>query len=353
MSNHIQIGQLFLVGFQGTSLQPGCWVDRAIHRHGLGGVILFDRNVSGATQNFNSPEGLRKIVGSLKDFAENLLIGVDQEGGKVCRLREQDGFAPCLGAASLADLGRDRARRQAAEMAEMLAHYGINLNFAPVIDLNLYPENPAIGSFGRSYGSSAQEVAAFAELFVREHHRFHVGCCIKHFPGHGSSRKDSHLGFVDITDYWNQAELEPYRLLIANGYCDGVMSGHLVHRGLDPTGLPATLSTAMMDDLLRRQLHFSGVVFSDDLQMAAITRGWSYREAVQRAFVAGVDMLVVGNNLDNQEDAVEEGVKAITALLHSGKITEERLHQSIDRVQLFKKKIAGEVSWQNSGHHTT
>jgi beta-N-acetylhexosaminidase len=229
----------------------------------------------------------------------------------------------------------------AAEMADL----GITLNFAPVVDLDLNPDNPIIGRFQRSFGPDVNTVTAHAHAFIAAHHRFGVGCCLKHFPGHGSAGSDSHLGFVDVSASWQAVELEPYRHLLADGYEDGIMTAHLINRQLDPSGAPATLSSLSISGLLRQKLGFSGVVFSDDLQMRAITQGWTYAEAVQQAVLAGVDVLVVGNNLSPRENAVCEGIQAIEGLLDSGLIDTQRIRQSLARIRLFKQKIAGQHPW--------
>ena len=349
----MKIGQMFLVGFRGSEIDSTDWIAESIQDRHVGGVLLFDRNISGAIQNFDSPSGLTRLVNSLNSFAKTpLLIAVDQEGGKVCRLKEKYGFASICSAASMAKGGLNKTRQQADLLAQTLHAHGINLNFAPVIDLNLNTTNPIIGKLARSFGAHVSEVVAHAELFIQQHHKYGIGCCIKHFPGHGSSQADSHLGFVDITEDWQEIELEPYQELINHGYCDGVMTGHLVHRGLDQDGKPATLSPLMIERLLRKKMHFSGVIFSDDLQMAAITKGWTYRQSVQEAVMAGVDMLVIGNNLCNQENAVEEGIKAVTELLKQGRVTKERIEQSIEKIWCLKQKIGGNVSWKSNNQLT-
>lgn len=349
----MNIGQMFLVGFRGSELKPTDWIVKSIQDRDLGGVILFDRNISGAIQNFDSPSGLTRLVDSLHSLAATpLFIAVDQEGGKVCRLKENNNFPPICSAACMAKEGLDATRQQADLLAQTLHAHGINLNFAPVVDLNLNPNNPIIGKFERSFGTNVSEVVAHARLFIEQHHKYGIGCCIKHFPGHGSSKNDSHLGFVDITEDWQEIELEPYRELISNGYSDGVMTGHLVHRGLDRQGKPATLSPLMINNLLREKLRFSGVVFSDDLQMTAISKRWSYRQAVQEAVMAGVDMLVIGNNLCNQENAVEQGIDAVTELLKQGRVSKERIEQSIQNIWYLKQKIGGKRPWKNNNRPT-
>lgn len=342
-----RLGQLFMLGFRGTALSADHWLVGAVRDQGLGGVILFDRNVDGTVQNVVSPDQLRLLVDDLQQLAPlPLLVGIDQEGGRVCRLKERDGFAPCASAASLGSESPAVVAEHAEALAAMLADCGVNLNFAPVVDLDLNPANPIIGRYQRSFSTDPATVVACARAFVEAHHRFGVGCCLKHFPGHGSAGGDSHLGFVDVTGCWQAVELEPYRMLLTAGYRDGIMTAHLVHRGLDPSGRPATLSPAIITGLLRDRLGHQGVVFSDDLQMRAISDGWTYAEAVQQALLAGVDVLVVGNNLAPCADALTDGIRAVTDLLDSGRIDTNRIELSLARIALFKERIAGERLWQ-------
>jgi beta-N-acetylhexosaminidase len=346
MKNGLPLGQMFVVGFRGCEVEPDHWIVTALTRDQLGGVILFERNVDGSVQNIRSPRQLKQLVENLRHYAAAPpFIAVDQEGGKVCRMAQRNGFGSSRSAAELAKEGVSSTARHAALMAAELADCGINLNFAPVVDLNLNPANPIIGRYQRSFGVDPATVAAHAQAFIEAHHHYGIGCCLKHFPGHGSAGSDSHLGFVDTTDCWQPTELEPYRRLLTEGYDDGIMTAHLVNRALDPSGLPATLSPVVIADLLRRQLGFSGVVFSDDLQMRAISQGWGYVEAVQRAMLAGVDVLVVGNNLSPVDDAVEEGIQAIESLLDSGRIDAHHISGSLARIALFKEKINGQQPW--------
>ena len=353
MSNSLNLGQMFIVGFRDCEVDSDHWIVKAIQRDRLGGVILFDRNIDTSVQNIDSPEQLRQLVLCLQQYAEKaLFVAIDQEGGAVCRLKERDGFPASLSAATLAGQGVVATKRAATAMAAMLADHGITLNFAPVVDLDLNHDNPIIGRYNRSFGKVPETVIGHAAVIIEAHHQHGIGCCLKHFPGHGSAGGDSHLGFVDITECWQQVELEPYRRLIDLGYCDGIMTAHLVHRGLDPAGLPATLSSRMVSGILRQQLGFNGVVFSDDLQMRAISNGWSYAEAVQQAVLAGVDVLVVGNNLDPREDVVQVGIQALGELLDKGRIDEKRIRESLTRIALFKEKISGKQSWNHTGPPT-
>lgn len=346
MQDKLPIGQMFTVGFLGCEVGPDHWVAEALARDRLGGILLFERNVDGTRQNIRSPQQLKQLIESLNHYAvERPFIAVDQEGGRVCRLKERAGFAPSCSAADLAARGVEATAEAAAAMAAEMADLGITLNFAPVVDLDLNPENPIIGRYQRSFGTDVAKVTAHATAFIAAHHRYGIGCCLKHFPGHGSAGSDSHLGFVDVSMGWQPIELEPYRQLVADGYADSIMTAHLINRQLDPSGKPATLSPMILSKLLRQKLGFTGVVFSDDLQMQAISQGWTYAEAVQQAVLAGVDVLVVGNNLNPREDAVAEGIKAIEGLLDSGLIDTQRIRQSLARIKLFKQKIAGQQPW--------
>lgn len=349
-SRDLKLGQLFLAGFDGMSVDRDHPIVEAIVHDSLGGVILFDKNIDGARQNISSPAQLRELTGALQDCAGNsLIIAVDQEGGNVCRLKKADGFPASLPAGQLAaGTDQNQVGRQAAIIAGSLREGGINFNLAPVVDLNLNHDNPIIGRYDRSYGSSPELVTRFATRFIAAHHDNGIACCVKHFPGHGSAAADSHLGFVDITDCWQEQELEPYSLLMASGFSDAIMTAHVIHRGLDNRALPATLSRPVITGLLREKLGFAGVIISDDLQMKAISDRWGFEEAAQMAVLAGVDLLIVGNNLIREKNVVRRGVAAITELIASGRISESAVRSSLARVSVLKQKIAGEVSWKNS-----
>ncbi len=345
--NKIDLGQFFIVGFDGCGGDQSLPLMETIVEDNIGGIILFDRNVDGSRQNIHCPEQLKKLTKSLQQHAQTpLLVTVDQEGGRVCRLKEKDGFASTVSAKWLGDQNDAQlTRKWAARGAKVLADHGINFNLAPVLDLDLNPDNPIISYYERSYGVKCEDVVKHASIWIEEHHRCQVACCLKHFPGHGSSGSDSHLGFVDITETWQEQELEPYREMFARGFSDAVMSAHVVNKKIDPTGKPATLSATVMGSLLRDKLNFSGVTLSDDLQMRAIADFWSFEEAVQQAVMAGVDLIIVGNNLIRDDQAARRGVEAIWSLLEEGKVEEEALRRSLERITTLKRKIAGEIHW--------
>lgn len=347
---HFDIGQMFLVGFDGLTVDENHPIVKAVERHRLGGVILFDRNVDGSRQNIASPAQLAELTGTLQRYAEiPLLVATDQEGGRVCRLKEEDGFPAAVSARQLGERGNgETTYRHAGRIASILAACGINMNLAPVVDLDLNPKNPIIGRYERSFGRETGQVVSQAAAFIRAHHERGIACCLKHFPGHGSAAADSHLGFVDITEQWREVELEPYAELFGAGLADSVMTAHVVNRRLDSRGLPATLSDAVISGLLRGRLGFNGVVVSDDLQMKAISSRWGFAEAVRQAVLAGVDLLLIGNNLVRETDVVARGIKAVEQLLDGKDLDGERLTAVMRRITVLKGKISGEIPWTDS-----
>ncbi len=338
------IGQLFILGFQGASLSSQTPVVEDITRHNLGGVLLFDRNLAmgKSDNNIIDARQVKELTAALQKTAAlnnaPLLIAVDQEGGTVSRFKQQRGFAETASAEQLAaDSSLKSTREAAAQTAALLAATGINLNFAPVVDLNIFPENPIIGKLGRSFGNCAETVAQHAAAWIDEHHKRKILTCLKHFPGHGSSHTDSHLDFVDISESWQEKELHPYRLLIEQQKADAVMVGHLFHRDFDRQ-YPATLSAKAIN-LLRNKLQFTAPIIADDMQMKAITRQYGLAEACSRTIAAGVDLIIIGNNLEYDADILKKVKAALLQDVKKGIIKESRIVEAWQRIQQFKNRI--------------
>lgn len=333
-----QIGRLFMVGFYGDAVAPSHPIVQDIRKHNLGGVILFDRFLADKKpeNNIRSLDQVRQLTADLQDAAHgSLLIGVDQEGGRVSRFSTRHGFPETPPARELGSTEETEQTACAAkETAGILAEAGITINLAPVTDLDSYPENPIIGRYGRSFSAEPARVARHARVWIEEHHRRGIKCCLKHFPGHGSSRTDSHLGFVDISDSWREEELEPYRILLKNRVVDAVMTGHLFHRDID-SEYPATLSAKAVS-LLRDQLGFSGPVLTDDMQMRAITARYGLAEGACLALAAGADLVIVGNNLAYDPAIVEKLTAAAREALHLGFLTEQRIAQAAANVDRLR-----------------
>lgn len=330
-----------MVGFRGLSLDPHSTIAQDLRQRRVGGVILYRTDVpsGGGPRNIDSPEQVRALVGQLRAHADGpLLIAVDQEGGRVRRLGARFGLGPeptphMLGANN--DLRT--TRRWASATASTLASLGINLNFAPVVDLNLNPASPAIGAHGRSLGTDPNRVVEHARVIIEAHRQHGVLTSLKHYPGHGSADVDSHAGLPDVTDLWREVELDPFRRLIAKGLADSVMVAHLFHRRLDPAH-PATLSAPILERL-RRELGYQGVVFSDDLQMVAIRQRYPEEEAIRRALQAGVDVLMFSNNSVYDEHVVERVIGLVKGMIRRGELSPSVVERAYRRVVALKARI--------------
>jgi len=236
--------------------------------------------------------------------------------------------------------GLDSVRFYGETTAATLAGLGINVNFAPVVDLASNPNNPIIATKERAFSANPDSVALFAKEFIKQHRKLGIVTSLKHFPGHGSSKDDTHLGIADVTNTWNENELIPYRNLIDSGYIDAIMTAHIVNKKLDEKGLPGTLSKKITNDLLREKLHFNGVVFSDDMQMHAIAKQYSLDEAILMAINAGVDILTFSNNIVGSQDRAADKVhQIIRKFVEDGTISKERIDQSYERIMKLKGRL--------------
>jgi beta-N-acetylhexosaminidase len=341
----IKIGQMLLVGFRGLEVKglddP---VVRDIRERHIGGILLFNYDVAqkSPVRNIQSPAQVKKLVSALQAYAKiPLLVGIDYEGGMINRLREKNGFPKTVSHQYLGQKNDPAlTRRYATEMGNTLKGLGINLNFAPVVDVNTNPNNPIIAGKERSFSSDPNVVTKQALEYIKGHHQANVLCTLKHFPGHGSSTADSHLGLVDVTDTWDSKELIPYREIIHAGEADGIMTAHVFNKNIDPE-VPATLSKPIITGLLRQKLGFNKVVFSDDMQMKAIASHYGLETAVRKTIEAGVDILVIGNNTgDFVPDIATQAFNIIKRLVQNGTISEARIEQSYQRILQMKRRIS-------------
>lgn len=336
-----KVGQMIMVGFRGLTAEASSPIVDHIQTHHLGGVVLFDFDVPTWSDNRNiqSPQQVAALTAGLQSVAKTpLLIAADQEGGRVARLSQKWGFPSTLSAQALAEIDDlEYTGYLLDEMAATLSSAGINLNLAPVVDLNTNPDNPVIGSLGRSFSADPQLVIDHALAFIGAHRSQGVLTTLKHFPGHGSSSEDSHTGFVDVTDSWSRRELIPYRTLIQADTVDTIMTAHVFNETLDPI-YPATLSKATLTDLLRDELGYDGVVISDDMQMGAIADLYPYADAVALAINAGVDILAIANNSVYDEDIAPRTAQLILSMVADGRIPESRIDESYARIMGLKVK---------------
>lgn len=338
------IGQMLLVGFRGTAVDSTDHIYRDLRDYHVGSVILFDYDVPTGTRgrNIRSAGQVKALCTQLRALNPNLLIGIDQEGGYVSRLGTRYGFPKTLTAQRSATLGIDSVRSQARLTAGMLASLGINLNFAPVADVNVNPSCPVIGAIERSFSADTAAVARCCEVWIEEQRAKGVVSCLKHFPGHGSAKGDTHKGLVDVTKTWQRCELAPYRALCSSpetgevpegGRGMMVMTAHVINRQLDPSGLPASLSPRITS-LLRDTLGFQGVIVTDDLAMGAIVQQYSFEQAVRMAVLAGADMLCLSNNGGTYDvNMVPRAVRVIRQMVEDGTISADRIAQSAMRIR--------------------
>ncbi|HLF70959.1 MAG TPA: beta-N-acetylhexosaminidase [Dehalococcoidia bacterium] len=328
-----KIGAMIAVGFNGTTVGPESPIYGDIVSGRLGHVVLFERNVT-------SPAQLQALDASLQALSSGkMLIGTDQEGGYVARLRPANGFPETPTARALGQRDDvDYTKRQASAMAATLKAAGVNLNLAPVVDLDVNPNNPAIGAFGRSFSADPAVVVRQAGAFIDAHHEAGLLTTLKHFPGHGSSTADSHKGFVDVTNTWSEVELEPFRQLIAAGKADAVMTAHIFNARLDPEH-PATLSQKTITGVLRQQLGYDGVVITDDLQMAAIREYYGFEASVELAVQAGADIIAIANSLIYEPYGHTRAFDTIYGAVAAGRISAARIDESYRRIYRLKARL--------------
>ena len=337
-----KIGQLLIVGFRGCQPTECAAVVRDIREHGVGGIILFDQEMvdgSAGRRNIESPAQVQALLAFLQSHARiPLLTSIDQEGGRVNRLKPAYGFPESISHEELGRLNQPaETYRHAEAPAKTLAGLGFNLNLAPVVDLDAHPDNPIIKGKRRSFSADPEVVACHAAEFVRAHRAQGVLTCAKHFPGHGSATGDTHLGLVDVTATWHERELIPFQRLIAAGLCDVIMSAHVFNAKLDPER-PATLSRAVITGLLREQLGFQGVITSDDMEMKAISGHYGLEKSLPLAIEAGLDVLCFGNNLSYDPDIAPKAVAILERAVRTGRIAEARIDESCARVLALKRK---------------
>ncbi len=328
------VGQLIVAGFAGSKPTDSgvVKIHKALASGHAGGVILFDNNIK-------SPKQLQKLTRYLAGASPfwPVLIATDEEGGIVERLGRKNGFHRDPGASYVARTRKaEKALATYTIMATELAKNGINLNLAPVADLRLNRYNRVIGRTGRTFGRSPDQVIPYITAFIQAHKNAGIITVLKHFPGHGSSRKDSHTGLPDISKSWRKFELDPYRAMINNNMADMIMTGHLYMKSW---GLPASLSKTAVTGLLKQQLGFKGPVITDDLQMRAISRKYTLKQAAIMAINAGNDLILVGNTLSRQKASLELLHSAIIDAVNTGKIPLWRIRNAYNRIIALKWRL--------------
>ena len=329
-----KIGQMLLVGYPAGDAGIDA-LRRVVERRPMGNLILFSRNMGSPEYLYDRLAGLRSMISERSGVEP--LVSLDQEGGIVARIRA--GFTPMPGAmamaaavagggASLSDV-EDMVAAAAAELKAV----GFDWNLAPVADVNVNRENPVIGV--RSFGEDPLAVADLVAAYARGLARAGLAATAKHFPGHGDTNVDSHLGLPSVgadLARLEAVELAPFKRLIAEGVAS-IMSAHVLFPAVEPDPIPATLSRRVLTGLLRGGLGYDGLIVTDCLEMKAIDG--RYDHAAVRAVIAGADVVCVSHTASLQEAAFDE----IKAAVLDGTIPESRIDESVARVLAVKSRV--------------
>ncbi|MDD2731671.1 MAG: glycoside hydrolase family 3 N-terminal domain-containing protein [Candidatus Pacebacteria bacterium] len=339
-----KIGQMIMTGFRGTEILEGSDAYNMIKDVKVGGVVLFDYDVfsNSFPRNIVDYDQTKKLISDIQSYSSiPLFVAVDAEGGKVNRLKEEYGFTAVL---SAEEMGRDKTLKttdkESLKLALELKELGFNMNLAPVVDLNINPSNPIIGALGRSFSQDKEETAKQAEVFIENHLKNGIVCVAKHFPGQGSAEEDTHLGLADITESYKEEEFFPYYYLNEKGLLKAVMAAHTINRNID-NDYPAALSSVFLEDILRNQIGFGGVIISDDMQMSAITNNYNLDEAVIKAVNAGIDIILISNNTSYgyDKDIAHKVRDIIFNAVRDNRIKEDRVIESYNRILDLKREF--------------
>jgi beta-N-acetylhexosaminidase len=332
------IGQMLIIGFPGASVEEE-WPRRVaamIGKGEIGGVLLL-------ADNIRSPAQLKTLTDALEGASRGIkpFIAVDQEGGAVQRLPRYKGFLGLPAAQTVALSGSTAALVLYTRQAQELAALGITVNLGPVLDLNVNPDNPIIAGLDRSYGETAEGVAAFGRAFVESHLEQGILTAAKHFPGHGSSAADPHQTTADISASWRQEELVPFKLLATHPVrVPMIMVGHLILDDYSDGQAPASLSRRTVTGLLRNELGYEGLIITDDLDMAAVRSSYGVVDAAVRAAAAGNDLILAANMRSPDAYLIRKVTKAIVAAVERGEIDRQQIERSYNRILAAKSQLA-------------
>ena len=343
-----KIAQMIIVGFNGTEITQDNPIYSDIINENISGVILFSKDAikikakeKDTTKNIKSPRQLKKLVKQIKKLSPSkLFIAIDEEGGQISRLPSSMGFnAETL---SHKELGKkndtELTYKQAKKIAKNLNKFGINVNFAPCVDLAINKESPIIYKKGRSFSDNPQIVTKHAQAYIQAHNEYNILTVAKHFPGHGSAIEDSHNGFTDVSSSWNKRELEPYITLNKKWLLNAVMVAHVYNKNLDKY-YPASMSKKMITRVLKKAIGFKGIVFTDDMQMKAISDNYSLEASIITAINAGNDVLIFGNNIKNDKNIAKEFNDIVFNAVKKGKISQDRIEDAYNKIIAIKSVL--------------
>ena len=333
----LMIGQMILIGIGDRTIVEK--KDSLLWdiKHGkIGGVILFEKNIN----KKNPIQKLKELTNKLQnDVKIPLFIAIDEEGGKVHRLKEKYGFVGMPSAYSLGMINQyDTTYYYNDILSKELYEFGINVNFAPSVDLAINPNNEVLYKTNRCYSHDPAIVTQHAIACIDAHKQNNIITVLKHFPGHGSSTADSHFGMVNVEAGWTLKEVYPFNNIIEMGKCDAVMTAHIINKRWDTTQLPATLSYQVIQQFLRGYIGFRGVVFSDDMQMKAISKEYGLEAALALGINAGLDVVLFGNNVVATDRPLQgrEIHSIIKKLVYENQIPISRIRESYERIIKLK-----------------
>ena len=336
MIDRSAIGELFVLGFRGETVPD--WLRRFAQRFGLGGALLFDYDVGTRRyeRNVRDPAQVRALCGELAALPSAPLAMVDQEGGKVRRLKEARGFAPLPSALAFNRLPLAQRRALADAAYAELRGLGIAWNLAPVIDLNLNPANPDIGAVERSYSADPDEVRANVAVLAGAARKAGLGLCLKHYPGLGGARSNSHLELTDLSDCLDERQLALFHELAPALPGQAVLVSHGIVNPWEP-GVPVSVSPVALGALRRRLPDV--LLLSDDLQMEGLQRRFTTDEACRRGIAAGLDLLLIGNNLRDESAQAESFAESLAAAVAADASLARQAEQALARVRRRKREF--------------
>ncbi len=332
----MRIGELFILGFFGKTVPA--WLEQFAARYGLGGAILFDYScrTQAYDNNIESPEQVQLLCAQIAALPSGPMVFIDQEGGLVRRLKESRGFAPLPSAREFNHLAPDQKRAILTTSFAEMRRLGIHYDFAPVIDVDYNPDNPNIGRVKRSYSAEIAEVEANALLVSEVARAQRLGLCLKHFPGIGGARVDSHQEFMDISDTLREEQEALFYSLAPRMFGDAVLVSHAIVRQWDKDH-PMTLSAAGLGRLRARLP--DTLLITDDMQMQGLQKALGTKEASLQSLKAGIDMLCIGNNLSDQEQDMAAIAEHVEQSLRDGTLSRAAIERSIARVARRKALV--------------
>ena len=319
-----KIAQMFIAGFEGEDFSSDKYFNCLLELN-LGGVIFFSHNI-------RSKEGFVNLINALKKKSRSgMFYSIDQEGGRVERTENIHGGKKYLSAEYAYEKGLDFLENQTEQIAQELISYGINMNFAPVLDVNTNKNNPIIGE--RAFSDNPSEVIKAAKSVIKVYEKYSIVTVGKHFPGHGASVEDSHksLPVINLPEkIMEEIHIKPFESAIKEGI-PAIMAAHVLYPSLEEKNYPASVSKSIITDLLRNKLGFSGIVMTDDMEMNGI-KGFSKLEACTLAINAGVDMFIFRNSTKEVLDLISD----IETLVKDGVIKESSINNSMQRILKIK-----------------